>query len=132
MDKKIYTEKQKLEIEKVLEIFQPYLLESPNVEIVWLEKVGCYLLFHIDLTAKYGGIDESFFERITSGKMLFANLLDELAYDVVNTTGQGHAIYEADAEEREEIKKRVAPYAEKFPAYQSLVERMFDPPKYLP
>ena len=108
----LYTKKQKEEIEKVLSVFGEYIKSSPYLDLVWSDKLG-YILLQIEL--KYRNVFQD--NIIENAEQLCAKLLEEVADDVLQMTGNEHSMQEADPLERAEIEKRLAVYAEKLPEY---------------
>lgn len=115
----LYTKKQKEEIEKVLSVFGEYIKSSPYLDLVWSDKLG-YILLQIEL--KYRNVFQD--NIIENAEQLCAKLLEEVADDVLQMTGNEHSMQEADPLERAEIEKRLAVYAEKLPEYGYLVKRV--------
>ena len=117
----LYTKKQKEEIEKVLSVFGEYIKSSPYLDLVWSDKLG-YILLQIEL--KYRNVFQD--NIIENAEQLCAKLLEEVADDVLQMTGNEHSMQEADPLERAEIEKRLAVYAEKLPEYGYLVKRVLE------
>ncbi len=116
----MYTKEQKEQLEKVMEVFQDYLKESPYAEVVWSEKIG-YIFLNVDM--KYQDVDLMI--PLDCAETLFSRLCYEVVQDVLMMTGNDHAVREADPLETAEIWRRLAPYLERLPEYRYLTEKMF-------
>lgn len=116
----MYTKEQKEQLEKVMEVFQDYLKESPYAEVVWSEKIG-YIFLNVDM--KYQDVDLMI--PLDCAETLFSRLCYEVAQDVLIMTGNDHAVREADPLETAEIWRRLDPYLERLPEYRYLTEKMF-------
>ena len=83
----LYTEKEKHEIERVKEVFEEHLRQSPDFELLWSDKVG-YVWLAIGVNPVY--VDTGI--RIESAADLCGRCLDDVATDVLYMTGNDHAL----------------------------------------
>jgi len=111
----LYTEKEKHEIERVKEVFEEHLRQSPDFELLWSDKVG-YVWLAIGVNPVY--VDTGI--RIESAADLCGRCLDDVATDVLYMTGNDHALEAADPLELAEIKRRWEPYINQLPDYAYL------------
>ena len=79
----LYTEKEKHEIERVKEVFEEHLRQSPDFELLWSDKVG-YVWLAIGVNPVY--VDTGI--RIESAADLCGRCLDDVATDVLYMTGR--------------------------------------------
>lgn len=117
----LYTEKQKQEMEKILEVFQDYLKESPYADIVWSDKLG-YIWLCISLKKRTIEMEP---EAIDDPEELCEILFKEVAQDVLELTKNEHSIEESDLLEQAEIRKRLSVYLQKLPQYCNIAEEIF-------
>ena len=108
----LYTEKEKHEIERVKEVFEEHLRQSPDFELLWSDKVD-YVWLAIGVNPVY--VDTGI--RIESAADLCGRCLDDVATDVLYMTGNDHALEAADPLELAEIKRRWEPYINQLPEY---------------
>ena len=113
--------KRDADVEKVCRVFGDYIKASPYLEWLWSDKLG-YVLMQINLERQE--IMES--HVITDAGKLCWILFNEIADDVLERTQNDHATYEADADERARIKKRLKPYTDQLPEYRGLCEKMWE------
>lgn len=112
--------KRDAEMEKVYRVFEDYIKDSPYIEWLWSEKLG-YILMQI--SAKEREVVES---RVIMDAGDFCRILfHEVAEDVLRRQNSDHTSYEADASERNEIKKSLKPYADRLPEYRDYLEAVF-------
>lgn len=107
-------------MEKVINIFQPYLKDNQYLDIVWSDKLG-YILMKIN--QKHRAIMESLIMKDVES--LVKELFEEIATDVIVLTGNEHRIEEVDPLEKAEIERRLAVYIEQLPEYANIKEKMF-------
>ena len=100
----LYTEKEKHEIERVKEVFEEHLRQSPDFELLYVDT----------------GI------RIESAADLCSRCLDDVATDVLYMTGNDHALEAADPLELAEIKRRWEPYINQLPDYAYLCKDLLN------
>jgi len=117
----MYTDTQKLEIERVKSVFRDYIQASQYIDLVRSEKLG-YILLYINPPTQDLGMEP---EIITDGSDLCELLLSEVAADVLELTRNEHSVSEADPLEKSEILKRLEPFAEQLPEYRHLFEELF-------
>ncbi|MDO5392138.1 MAG: hypothetical protein Q4F24_13750 [Eubacteriales bacterium] len=115
----LYSVEDKKQIEKVIGVFQEYINGSDYLDIVYAKKLG-YILLKIELKSR--DIMESIV--IENAEELVTELFSEIAMDVVEMTGNDHAIANADPLERAEIERRLAVYKEKLPEYAKLADSL--------
>ena len=108
------------EIEKVVNVFQDYIMTSPYIEWLWSDKLG-YILMQISI--KKQDIGES--RIISDADMLCWILLNEMAEDTIQAGGSEHAVFEAEPEELKKKKKTLQPYMNQLPEYTYLYEKLF-------
>ena len=105
--------KRDAEMEKVYKVFGGYMKENPYIEWLWSEKLG-YILMQIE--AKGREVVES---RVVTDAGDFCRILfHEVAEDALRKRGSEHTLYEADALEKDEIKKELKPYIDQLPEYK--------------
>lgn len=125
-----YTKQEKIEIEKVRAVFGDYIRTSPCMDLVWSDKAG-YLYLNLELTAGCPGELGTAPTFIRNAEMLCDRLFMEIVYDVINSSGKGHAPYEADEQERAEIERRLRPCLRQLPEYARLTKQLYAAPLYL-
>ena len=108
---------------KVCKVFGDYMERSPYIDLLWSDKLG-YIL--AQMNAKKGEIVES--QVISDAGSLCWIMFHEVAGEVLQRTNKEHALYEADAAERDEIEKTLMPYAEQLPEYRDFYGRLFERP----
>ena len=112
-------------IKKVEKVFQAYIRESKEFELLWSEKVGYVLL---------SGITKDMSDFIMHPKIIIDAsqlcfyLLTEIAFDVIKTQDHFHDIHLSSASERELIKTVYLPYMQQLPEYTYLIEEVFADP----
>ena len=112
--------KRDAEMEKVYRVFEEYIKASPYIEWLWSEKLG-YILMQISV--KEREVVES---RVIADAGDFCRILfHEVAEDVLRRRNSEHTSYEADAAERDEIKKNLKPYADRLPEYRDYLGVVF-------
>ena len=94
----LYTEKEKHEIERVKEVFEEHLRQSPDFELLWSDKVG-YIWLTIGVNPLY--VDTGI--RIESAADLCRKCLDDVAMDVLYMTGNDHELEIGRASCRERV-----------------------------
>lgn len=115
-----YSKKKKLEVAYVLEMCNDYFKQSPYVDIVWSDKFGWIYLTYDPIRKDFPlGPD-----IIPSGKWLFKRLIREITDDVTTITESENTLETMNEVEKNEIRRRVAPYLEKLPEYQSVYDRL--------
>ena len=127
-----YTVEQRLEIEKVRVIFYYYIASSPYFDVVWNDKLRCYIWMEIDvLEEKEDILIEGLIFRnidnctvIENGRELCKKLLRYVCYDILASTGKNHDLYEVDEDELIEIKDYTENYMEKLPEYNDLLDEI--------
>ncbi len=117
----LYTEKEKHEIDRVKEVFAEHLRQSPDFELLWSDKVG-YVWLTICVNPVY--VDTG--NRIESATALCYECLNDVALDVLDMTGNDHALEEADPLELAEIKRRWKPYINQLPDYAYLCKDLLN------
>lgn len=117
----IYTEKQKIEMDRIREVFAELLKQSPDYELIWSDKVG-YVWLAIGMTPLY--VDTA--KRIETAADLCRELLDEVATDVLFMTGNDHGMENADPLEVVEIKRRWKKYIDQLPEYAYLCDELLN------
>lgn len=115
--------KKNTDIEKVCRVFGDYMERSPYIDLLWSKKLG-YIL--TQMNGKKGEIVES--QVISDAGSLCLIMLHEVAGDVLQRTNKEHALYEADAAERDEIERLLKPYEEQLPEYGDFYGRLFERP----
>lgn len=130
MKEEPYSKTQRSKIEKVRAVFSEYIKTSPYMDLVWSDKVG-YFYLDLNLEAECPGELASMPAYIQNAQMLCSRLFMEIVYDVINSSGKGHAAYEADEQECSEIAKRLRPYLKQLPEYGDLTEQLYVRPPYL-
>ena len=115
----VYTKKEKAEIERVREVFAEHIRQSPNYELLWSDKVG-YVWLCIGIKPLY--VDTG--RRIESASDLCELLLNDVADDVLEMTGNDHAPENADPLEVAEIKRRWKVYIDQLPEYAYLCDEL--------
>ncbi|MFR8901515.1 hypothetical protein [Hominenteromicrobium sp.] len=119
-----YSKKDEQEFERILEVFRDYLEQSPQFDVV-PSKVG-YIMIPID--------DGEMSCVITAEELETpANLCElcffEMAEDIRDElVASSPPLYACSEEIKQEILARIAPYMEKLPEYQYLVEEFFIDP----
>lgn len=119
-----YTKEQLAQFEKVKVVFADFISTSPEVELLYSNKIG-YILFN-GLTAT---TDDSFIfqpQIMKDPRNLCYYLLYEVANDVMRTIHNVHDIQDCGPLERALIEKSWAPYLFKLPEYADLTEEIFD------
>ena len=115
-----YTEKQKQEIESVLEVFAEYIKNSKYVDMVRSEKLGYVLLRGLS-----ANMDDFCMQPlvIKSGKMICEQMYCEIVRDVME---ENDKLEDDDisSEEKEELYKRLKPYDDKLPQFHRMVEKL--------
>lgn len=117
----VYTKKEKVEIDRVREVFAEHIRQSPNYELLWSDKVG-YVWLCIGIKPLY--VDTG--HRIESATDLCELLLNDVADDVLEMTGNDHALENADPLETAEIKRRWKVYIDQLPEYAYLCEELMN------
>lgn len=117
----IYTEKQKSEMERVLKAFSEHISQSPNIEILWSDKVG-YVWLEISL--KHLDVDTA--TKMETAADLCRELLRDITTDVLFMTGNDHPLENADPLEIAEIKQRWQKHIDQLPEYAYLCDELLN------
>ena len=117
----LYEETEKKEIERVYAVFADYIRESPYLEWFWSDKLG-YLLLKIGAEKRY--IAENVI--VYTAEQLARILFSEVSMDVLQMTGNDHALEAADPLELAEIKRRWEPYINQLPDYAYLCKDLLN------
>lgn len=117
----IYTKKEKDKIERIREVFAEHIRQSPNYDLLWSDKVG-YVWLTIGINPLY--VDTG--RWIESAADLCEILLDDVADDVFEMTGNDHSLENADPLELAEIKRRWKAYIDQLPEYAYLCENLLN------
>ena len=115
----IYTKTEKDKIERVREVFAEHIRQSPYFDLLWSDKVG-YVWLCIEIPPLH--VDTG--QRIKSASDLCENLLDDVADDVFEMTGNDHTLESADPLELAEIKRRWKIYIDQLPEYAYLCGKL--------
>ena len=127
----MYTNAEKQKIEQVIDVFQDYihtaqnLYGQPSCEIIWLDKIECYvLLLNYSMTETINEKD-LFSIPIYSAEELYAELIYELAHKVYAKYNFSELQPEEISEEtmqqaQTEIVEHLTPYLQALPEYQAL------------
>lgn len=120
-----YTTEQLSQIEKVKEVFKNFISSSPDIDLVWSEKIG-YVYYNALVST-----EESFlFEPVVikDASILCYQLLFEIAIDVLQTIHNLHDLHECGPLERSLIEKACTPYMCQLPEYHYLIDKLFITP----
>ena len=117
-----YTKEQLTQIEKVKSVFQEFITNSPDIDLIWSDKIG-YVYFNGISYAK----DEFIFEPlvIKDADMLCSQLLCEIAFEVLQSLHDLRDLHECGPLEQTLIEKACAPYMSHLPEYHHLIRELF-------
>lgn len=115
----VYTKTEKDKIERVREVFAAHIRQSPYFDLLWSDKVG-YVWLSIGIDPLY--VDTG--RWIESAADLCNVLLDDMADDVFEMTGNDHTLENADPLELAEIKRRWKAYIDQLPEYAYLCDKL--------
>ncbi len=118
----MYTEEQKLEIERVAAAFKDYIDPNPTIDILWSDKMG-YILF-LGYMPKQDSL-VMLPELIRSPERLCSQLLYEAFHDFTKTLGDSHCPEDASVAEYIQYKKEMARYMDQLPEYEHVLEELF-------
>ena len=115
-----YTEKQKKEIERVIDVFTGYLDNSADMDIAYSKKIG---YFFIDVNVEKSHIvGES--EIINEPKDIVYDIFDSFVQEILEDSGKEHDLGNADEEEIIAIKRKMQHYVELLPEYQYVMNEI--------
>ena len=120
--KEIYAPETKAAIDKVIAVFQDYIMTCPYFEVLWSDKVG-YIYLDIDTVS--GRVADIGVVLIDSAEELLDHLIYDFAVDTMEEGGHTVDPTEASKIERAEIERRLAPFMEQLSMYSDRVERVF-------
>ena len=120
----MYTTETKQEIERVLTVFKPYIDQADYLEILWSNKMQCYVSLFIDTTR--GCFDGA--DAIQSAEEICDKCYTEIGNDILPANDREYQIWEMHPLEREEFLRRVQPYDEQLPEYHYLIEQLLSQP----
>lgn len=115
----LYTAEARDQIERVMRVFQDYIVESRHFDILYSEKIG---YIYLDIDPKRKEVAERFCILIEDGEQLTRQLAYEKSIDIMEEVGHCIDPSEATALEQAEIKKRLLPYFLQLPEYRHLIE----------
>ena len=127
----MYTNAEKQKIEQVIAVFQDYihtarnLYGQPSCEIVWLDRMQCYVLLLNYSMTKTINEKDLFAIPIQSAEELYAKLIYELAHEVYAKYNFAELHPEDISDEtmqqaQTEIVEHLTPYLQALPEYQEL------------
>ena len=120
----MYATKQKQEIERVLTVFKPYIDQADYLEVLWSNKMQCYVSLFIDTTRDcFDGAD-----AIQSAEEICDRCYTEIGNDILLENDREYQIWEMRPLEREEFLRRVQPYDAQLPEYHYLIEQLLSQP----
>ena len=119
----MYTDQQKQEIERVLTVFKPYIDQADYLEVLWSNKMQCYVSLFIDTTR--GCFDGA--DAIQSAEEICDRCYTEIGNDILLENDREYQIWEMRPLEREELLRRVQPYDAQLPEYHYLIEQLLTP-----
>lgn len=106
------------EMDRIAEAFSGYVHRHPGLDLIWSEKMG-YVLLSIDPMMQSFLCGTSVY---TNPQKLAYRLFEEVATDVMHEYGDCKVIAALNAEEKEEVQQRWAPFLEMMPEYKSVSE----------
>ena len=115
----LYTAEIRNQLERVMRVFQDYIVESRHFDILYSEKIG---YIYMDIDPKRRKIAESICFLIEDGEQLARQLAYEKSIDTMEEVGHCLDPSEATAVEQAEIRKRLLPYFLQLPEYRHLIE----------
>ena len=115
----LYTAETRNQIERVMRVFQDYIIESRHFDILYSEKIG---YIYMDIDTKRRKIAESICFLVEDGEQLARQLAYEKSIDTMEEVGHCLDPSEATALEQAEIRKRLLPYFLQLPEYRHLIE----------
>lgn len=118
----MYTETQKNEIEKVIQVFRDYINNDRGLDIVWSDKAGYVLLDGIN-TEKNEIIMAP--EIITSGRQLCDYLIWNVICKTLKANGKTTDTLLWGQEEKAIIHEALKPFWEQLPEYADLEDDFF-------
>lgn len=118
-DSVMYTPEELEKIKRVLDVFQEFIRQASDFDIVYSEKVG-YLLLE-------GGrnLDGFMPEPIPSAEYLCLRMFDKIADEHQNRYGYPKTRWNVPEEEKEAVLKQIRLYSAQLPEYQHLEEKVF-------
>ena len=120
----MYTDQQKQEIERVLTVFKPYIDQADYLEVLWSNKMQCYVSLLIDTTR--GCFDGA--DAIQLAEEICDRCYTEIGNDILLENDREYQIWEMRPLEREEFLRRVQPYDAQLPEYHYLIEQLLSQP----
>lgn len=120
----VYTKDQNKEIEKVIAVFDDYIHDAKQFDVVWSDKIGYVLLDGIFKDHDDLGI---FPTVLRKGEALCKELVYHMACDVVERENGGrlHDLDLCTVSEQKEIRKALSVYMEQLPEYAHLIDQLF-------
>ena len=120
----MYTDQQKREIERVLTVFKPFIDQADYLEIVWSNKLQCYVSLFIDTTRDcFDGADE-----IHSAEEICDKCYTEIGNDILLENDREYELWQMHQLERDEFLHRIQPFDAQLPEYHYLIEQLLSPP----
>ena len=116
----MYTKEQKQEIERVLQVFKPYLEHADFLEYLWSEKSQRYVYLFLDRARN--SIEEA--EYVDSARMICERIYWEMGNDVLLEHDCDGPIGVTPKSVQDEFLKAVEPYDAQLPEYHHLIEQM--------
>ena len=115
----MYTSEQLREIKRVLAVFQDFMRQEIDFDIVYSEKVG-YLLLE-------GGknLDGYVPEKIPSAEYLCLRMFDKVVDGHQNQYGYPKTRWNVPEQEKEAVLKEIRQYSAQLPEYQYLEKWVF-------
>jgi len=118
-----YNDEVKGKIERVIEGFQDYIRSTPQLDVLWSEKLG-YIYIGLDIVG--GTIADMTSELILSDEVLFDKILYEMAVDIMEKAGHTLDPKEASELERREVERQLRQRTALLPEYQTRIPLVFE------
>lgn len=115
----MYTPEELEKIKRVMNVFQTFIRQGSDFDVVYSEKGG-YLLLD-------GGRNLNGFmpEKIPSAEYLCLRMFDKVVDEYQNNCGYPKTRWDVPKQEKEEVLKEIHYYSAQLPEYQYLEEKVF-------